>query len=182
VKYFEYSDRVFVLSDFIDSLRCQSLVSRAETLGFSDAPISTSGGEAYVPAARNNSRVILDDSELASDLWEILAPHVPERIDSWCAVGLNERFRFYRYDKYQSFSRHSDGRFARNEQEESRLTFMVYLNSGYDGGFTDFDEFKVWPSEGMALCFPHELSHEGAVVTHGTKYVLRSDVMYRTDR
>jgi hypothetical protein len=31
---------------------------------------------------------------------------------------------------------------------------------------------------GMALVFEHALTHEGAEVTGGTKYVLRSDVMY----
>ena len=30
----------------------------------------------------------------------------------------------------------------------------------------------------MALIFEHELLHEGAAVTAGRKYVLRSDVMY----
>jgi hypothetical protein len=30
----------------------------------------------------------------------------------------------------------------------------------------------------MALCFVHELAHEGATVIRGRKYVLRSDVMY----
>jgi hypothetical protein len=30
----------------------------------------------------------------------------------------------------------------------------------------------------MALIFEHQLLHEGAAVTQGRKYVLRSDVMY----
>ena len=58
------------------------------------------------------------------------------------------------------------------------MTFMVYLNDGFQGGFTKFDDFIVWPQKGMGLCFDHQLSHEGAAVTSGTKYALRSDVMF----
>jgi hypothetical protein len=32
----------------------------------------------------------------------------------------------------------------------------------------------------MALLFQHQLLHEGSEVTSGVKYVVRSDVMYRT--
>ncbi|MEQ1701420.1 MAG: hypothetical protein ABMA25_15030, partial [Ilumatobacteraceae bacterium] len=33
------------------------------------------------------------------------------------------------------------------------------------------------PKTGMALLFQHRILHEGAVVTSGTKYVLRTDVI-----
>jgi hypothetical protein len=39
----------------------------------------------------------------------------------------------------------------------------------------------VRPKQGMALLFLHDLYHEGSEVTQGVKYVLRSDIMYRTD-
>jgi hypothetical protein len=44
--------------------------------------------------------------------------------------------------------------------------------------FPDYD-VEVVPRTGMALLFQHALVHEGCVVTHGVKYALRSDVMYR---
>ena len=56
---------------------------------------------------------------------------------------------------------------------------MIYLNEDFEGGFTDFSSFRVYPVEGMALCFQHQMSHEGATVTRGLKYVLRTDVMYQ---
>ena len=65
---------------------------------------------------------------------------------------------------------------------------MVYLNDGFGGGSTNFDlrypygEVEVVPKAGMALLFVHSFRHEGAVVTSGAKYVLRSDVMYSTER
>ncbi len=38
-------------------------------------------------------------------------------------------------------------------------------------------DVTVVPRRGMALLFRHHLLHEGATVTSGRKYVLRSDVM-----
>jgi len=55
---------------------------------------------------------------------------------------------------------------------------MIYLNEGYEGGETHFESSSVTGKMGMALVFEHELLREGAAVTGGVKYVLRSDVMY----
>lgn len=61
---------------------------------------------------------------------------------------------------------------------------MVYLNADVTGGDTKFyDEnrklrFAVRPERGMALVFAHLQLHEGAPVSSGRKYVLRTDVMY----
>jgi hypothetical protein len=60
----------------------------------------------------------------------------------------------------------------------SLLTFMIYLNEGYEGGETRFESLSVAGKLGMALVFEHGLLHESAEVTGGVKYVLRSDVMY----
>jgi hypothetical protein len=49
-------------------------------------------------------------------------------------VGLNERFRFYRYDPGQHFAPHMDGCYQRANGEESQFTFLVYLNDGFVGG------------------------------------------------
>ena len=58
------------------------------------------------------------------------------------------------------------------------MTLMVYLNDIFEGGETVFNETTIKPQKGMALIFHHTLVHEGAAVTTGRKYVLRSDVMY----
>lgn len=59
---------------------------------------------------------------------------------------------------------------------------MIYLNDAYEGGSTRFEELEVEGKQGMALVFEHEQLHEGAEVTAGIKYVLRSDVMYGPPR
>jgi predicted 2-oxoglutarate/Fe(II)-dependent dioxygenase YbiX len=93
-------------------------------------------------------------------------------------VGLNERFRFYRYDPGERFAPHRDGAYHRDNGEDSLLTFMVYLSEGFTGGDTVFPNLAVTPRLGMALIFEHQILHEGAAVISGRKYVLRSDVMY----
>ena len=75
--------------------------------------------------------------------------------------------------------------------EESKLTFMIYLNDGMAGGetrfFMDIEQafqqppcpyLSVQPKAGMALVFLHSIWHEGAVVQSGQKYVLRTDILY----
>lgn len=38
----------------------------------------------------------------------------------------------------QSFAKHFDGFFPRSETERSALTFIIYLNEGFEGGETVF--------------------------------------------
>ncbi len=179
VKYFAYSPDAFSLTEFMSPEECSAFIELGETLGFDDAPISTASAQVLMSEVRNNSRAMVDDPDLAYDLWRRIKEYVPQEIGGWRPIGLNERFRFYRYDQHQIFRWHRDGRFARNDREGSRYTLMVYLNDDFEGGFTDFRSFKVYPVQGMALCFLHPLLHEGATVTSGRKYVLRTDVMYR---
>ncbi|TMQ11763.1 MAG: hypothetical protein E6J90_18865 [Deltaproteobacteria bacterium] len=103
-----------------------------------------------------------------------------ERICGWRAVGVNERFRCYRYEPGQRFAPHYDGAFRRSRTEQSELTFMVYLNDDFVGGDTAFHELDVVvrSKAGMALLFQHRLLHEGCVIRSGVKCVLRSDMMY----
>ena len=72
----------------------------------------------------------------------------------------------------------------------SWLTFLIYLTDHFEGGGTRFylerqggKDVVVTPTQGSVLCFfhgHHPLSplHAGERVRNGTKYVLRTDVMY----
>jgi predicted 2-oxoglutarate/Fe(II)-dependent dioxygenase YbiX len=177
-------EQIFVIKDFLTTEECRRLIYLSESEGFEDAPINSGGVAVMRPGTRNNARVIFDNTELAASLWAKLKPFTPDPLYRRSAVGLNERFRFYRYGPGQRFAPHYDGAFERGNGERSQLTFMVYLNSECEGGETRFDlryphdEVLVTPQRGMALCFIHDLLHEGAAVRYGLKYVLRSDVMY----
>jgi hypothetical protein len=177
-------DDIFVIHEFLSPAECQALVHSTEERGYEDAPITTAAGFVMRKDIRNNTRVMYDDVELAAHLWNRLEPFA---VPSWNfrkPVGLNERFRFYRYTPGQQFAPHYDGCFRRNDRERSEFTFMVYLNDDFSGGETAFFEpeiIQVAPQTGMALLFHHPQLHAGTMVESGTKYVLRSDVMYAGD-
>lgn len=159
---------------------CRERIAWTEGQGYDEAPVTTVRGPVMNPGFRNNTRVMEDDPELAAWLWERLAGLVPAELEGWRAIGLNERFRYYRYEPGQYFRWHMDGAFKRSPFERSLITLMVYLNEGFEGGTTDFDQLgSIQPEEGMALLFEHHVLHQGGTVRSGVKYVLRTDVMYR---
>lgn len=191
---------VVVIDDLLSPAECRHWIEAAETEGFRIAPITTGGGPEVVSVLRNNGRVMFEDPALAGALWARLEPHLPARLPTsrhghwWQALGLNERFRSYRYEPGQYFHWHQDGSFRRNDWECSLLSVILYLNDDFEGGHTEFDarhtelldealdgeaSASVAPRPGRALVFPHPHLHQGAPVTRGRKYVLRSDVMYR---
>jgi predicted 2-oxoglutarate/Fe(II)-dependent dioxygenase YbiX len=176
-------ERIFLLHDFLSPDECRRYIADSEGLGYDDAPISTSAGFVMRKDVRNNERVMTDDVALAATLFERARPHLVPAWFRWELAGLNERFRFYRYDPGQYFAPHADGYFERHWAERSQFTLMVYLNDDFKGGETCFERHStplvVRPKTGMALVFYHHQVHEGAPVIEGRKYVLRTDVMYR---
>ncbi|NVJ22502.1 2OG-Fe(II) oxygenase [Myxococcus sp. AM011] len=181
----ERNPLVITVDDLLNGDECGALVARIEGAGPTAAPITTAAGFVMRPDIRNNTRVMFDDHELADLLFQRIKPHVPPRLEhEWELCGTNERLRCYRYEAGQYFAPHFDGAFVRHRDERSLLTFMVYLNDGAHGGATNFLYLgrSVTPRTGAALLFNHHLYHEGAEVTAGLKYVLRTDLMYRRIR
>jgi predicted 2-oxoglutarate/Fe(II)-dependent dioxygenase YbiX len=179
------SEGIVELRNALSPRECVALIGRAEALGFVDAPITVGHDEfRMAPEIRSNQRVILDAPELAADLWTRLSHCFPVMLNQRRAAGLNERFRFYRYDEGQRFNWHRDGAYVRSRAERSCITLLFYLNDDFGGGTTDFVASglrTVQPRQGNALAFVHSLLHQGAPVTDGRKYVLRTDVMYAED-
>jgi prolyl 4-hydroxylase len=183
-----FRNQIFTIENFLSPVECAEYINFTENIGYSDAPITTNKGFEMRPEVRNNQRVIFDDKELAVNLWKRVSNYMPNTINRRHAIGLNERFRFYKYSPGQRFAPHKDGSYSRPNGEESYLTFMIYLNSDFEGGETCFylpnissnpRTLSVIPVTGMALYFFHELLHEGTSVTQQQKYVLRTDVMYK---
>jgi hypothetical protein len=184
-------DDLFVVHDFLSPEECEHYIALSESIGYGDAPITTSAGFVMRKDIRSNDRVILDDPRTAEAMWERLRPFFPERLQFWLPAGLNERWRFYRYDPGQQFDWHFDGAYERSPLERSAFTFMIYLNGGVAGGATEFNlrgtgrvrdsdaSVRVQPEAGKALVFVHRILHRGAPVADGRKYVMRTDVMCR---
>ena len=181
--------KIFLLRDFLTAEECQQFIDQSEDIGYDEAPITTAAGFVMRKDIRNNARVILDDVDLAERLFARAKDFLPPEWFGWELVGFNERFRFYRYDVGQRFAPHTDGHYERENGERSHLTFMIYLNEDFEGGWTSFQRMKaqgsndsvidVEPATGLALVFYHRLIHEGVSLSQGRKYVLRTDLMYR---
>lgn len=176
---------LWTADDVFSVEECRAMIDRIESLGCAPAPITTADGFSMRPDIRNNTRVMIDDHQMALDLFARIVVFVPKAMcNGMEPVGVNERFRCYRYAPGQRFAPHYDGAYVRSPREESLLTFMIYLNQEFSGGDTAFLDLDVSirPRTGMALLFQHRLLHEGSEVTEGVKYVLRSDIMYRRRR
>ena len=169
---------IYTIDRFLAAEECRTRISAAEAVSFDAATVNTRKGAISSPDIRNNSRLLLDDRALAEALWLRLRSAIPGFMSGRQPVGLNERFRFYRYGPSEKFSGHTDAPYQRENGEKSLLTFMVYLNDDFSGGETAFQNVVIKPETGLALLFRHELFHEGKPVIAGRKYVLRSDVMF----
>ena len=175
----EIADGIYTFQNVYTPEECQAFVTLSENIGYESAPINLAGGAVVTPEVRNNARVILDDELLAEEIWSRVKQYLPKVINGRRAIGLNERLRFYRYDPGEKFETHVDGYYMRPNGEQSMLTFMLYLNGGFEGGETNFQSgVSINPEAGMVLVFRHALYHEGAALVSGRKYVLRSDVMF----
>src|SRR4051812_43026447 len=100
--------KLFVVRDFLAPHECLELIECSERLGYADAPITTTGGFVMRKDIRDNQRVIVDDPDLAAQWCDRARGLLVEDWFGWGLVGLNERFRYYRYDVGQRFARHTD--------------------------------------------------------------------------
>ena len=175
----ELGKQIYLLEKFWSDKLCDDFIRQSESKGYEPATIATENGPRLVDHIRNNNRVIYKDFNLANELWQQLGSFAPQEIGESYAIGLNELFRFYKYTPGQQFKKHRDQSYIRNSREASYFTFMIYLNDDFKGGATVFNDLVVQPLKGSALIFYHYLEHEGSEVLEGTKYVLRTDIMYR---
>lgn len=173
---------LFLMPNFLTASECMSLIKYGEKKGFEPAGISSSKGCLMrLAQARNNDRIIEDHEDRAWSYWKRMkergvSQRFPEQL-----VGLNERFRFYRYGPGQKFDWHGDGVFQRENGEKSAVTILIYLNKGFKGGETAFKDHVVKPDVGLAVFFRHKRVHKGRVVRKGYKYVLRTDLIVAPD-
>eukprot|EP01117_Protostelium_nocturnum_P010113 TRINITY_DN3606_c0_g1_i1.p2 TRINITY_DN3606_c0_g1~~TRINITY_DN3606_c0_g1_i1.p2 ORF type:complete len:280 (+),score=63.28 TRINITY_DN3606_c0_g1_i1:70-909(+) len=184
----------YLIRNVLSASECQQLIEFSESLGYSEAKVSTYGGQVTMKDVRDNKRLVyVAPQELWNTIyervWHLFPQMEDRREDAYKLSGLNERFRFYCYEPGQRFQPHFDGAYG-SKEHHSLYTIIIYLNEGFEGGHTTFYDLenikkriKVNPRMGTALVFPHgnhPLSpyHEGSACSNGVKYALRSDVMY----
>jgi prolyl 4-hydroxylase len=173
---FEGQQLLWTVDDLYTPSECAGFIDLIER---SSPTIATNN-----PLYRDQDRVIRDDPQLAEDLFARLRPHLPEHMGDLRLVGLNDRLRFYRYRAGQRFEPHMDHWYRAGEHRVTLHTVLAYFNDDFDGGETVFQEqleSVVKPKAGMVAVFQHKIRHEGRPVLRGTKYAMRSDVIYECD-
>ena len=194
----------FQLFGVLSDAECAQFVAISDALGYhSDAPVS------LPHHVRHNSNVnwIVDES-IDGPIWGRCRPQIPERVAGGPSLGLNARFRFYRYREGDYFRPHTDGAWPGSRVMDGRLvhdaygdrisqmSMLLFLSDGYTGGRTLFYPreggrsaegeaivARVATPKGAALCFPHGFHplhclHGGETVRSGTKYIIRTDVLF----
>mmetsp|Transcript_38023 Transcript_38023/g.80512 ORF Transcript_38023/g.80512 Transcript_38023/m.80512 type:complete len:318 (+) Transcript_38023:272-1225(+) len=194
----------FVIHNVCTRGECDQMVKLSESMGYTeDAPVSLARH-----IRQNENCVWLADKELCDTLFERVKPFLPKEVAGGEAGGMNARWRLYKYGPQDIFKIHTDGSWPGSGLDErgrivrdvygdrwSQLTIVFYLNDEFEGGPTRFffptdRDANTYRTEearagvGGAVCFfhgEHPLSplHEGGLVTKGTKYIIRSDLLYK---
>ncbi|WP_372742240.1 2OG-Fe(II) oxygenase [Neptunomonas sp.] len=173
----------FQLLNLLTCEECKAFVDAAETMGFTeDASVSLGRN------VRHNMNLNwIVDSATERLIWSRAATRFSDDTTHFWAkepLGLNQRFRFYRYEKGDFFSMHTDGAWPGSQiingqpvadafgDRYSLYTFLIFLNDDFVGGETQFMVDKNDPTRparktldaslkgirtpaGGALCFPH---------------------------
>ena len=194
----------FYLQDVLSPDECRQILTAAESVGFTpDVPFTDK-----TKSILAHNFCWLADASFMTRLWERIEPFLQPKIHDQTLAGINPRFRCYRYEPGALYRPHVDGAWPPSgidpETNEykfdmsdgalwSKMTFLMYLNEGFEGGWTTFytpamEEGKliaspVSPRVGGVLVFPHgdtsgALVHEGSGVLRGCKYIIRTEVIY----
>ena len=148
---------------------------------------------------------VFEHETTLTTLWNILEPAILPHLeqfmtDTKCGrpLGLNPRLRILRYDALDNdvFDPHFDATTRVTPtgsciEMTSLLTVLIYLNDGggkdFDGGETHYldstntntEPTIVIPTMGSVVVFEHDLYHSSVPLNFGTKYVLRTDVLFK---
>lgn len=169
------SKYVQIIDDLLTEDECNQLIEFAEKRGF----------EVVDRGIANYNRVEFDNPLLAKLLCGRLIARgfMPKSWNGSMVTGLNEHFRFSKYDPGQEFGIHKDGFNVDRNGNRSVMTLNIFLNDKFDGGETDFfyenktKRLSAKPKSGRAALFDSQQYHCGNKVMNGNKYLLRTDVM-----
>lgn len=170
----------WVLDDALDDEACARYVARIRDGQQERAPVITEHGVGLDLAVRNNTRVMWDSDAEAQSLLARIDQRIPSRLSGLARVGANPRLRLYRYGEGEKHSAHWDTVVEFERGARSLLTLVFYLNDGFSGGETVFQELdaRITPKRGRALVFQHRVLHTATTVQRGEKFVLRTDIVF----
>jgi len=184
--YYRDTRWAVLIRNVLTKQECRDLIAFSEHQGYEEALVNIGYGQQQkMPEFRNCKRMIIDNWNMVNCLWTRCSRFIPQYFKNRKKVSFNERLRFLRYHKGEFFAPHYDGVYQRPNGERSCITFLLYLNDEFEGGNTKylkpFDENRfIAPSisPGMVVMFQHDIYHEGQPLLNGTKYIVRTDVMF----
>jgi len=156
---------IWEIPNFLSSRECDSLIQETEEMGYEDATKMAGANSEVV--LRNMKRLFLSDTMTSEILTSKLKDLVPLSLEGGLFEGVNENFKFYKYDKNNKYDRHIDGEFENEiSQTKSVASFIIYLNEPNKGGVTRFHSHKF--DKGI-----HDVKPEkGKILIYRQKFVL----------
>ena len=195
----------FELHDVLSRAECDAIVRLSDAIGF-QRPKCGGGIGSKETSPPPDRLVWVTEQAWCNRVFRRLEACLPNFIMGRQPVGINPRWRLYRYEPGFALERHQDRSFKASgaddagelrydvlrDGSESLLTLLIYLNEGMQGGGTMLYERddagsalqEVSPQPGSALLFPHgrdnpdSVWHAGMPVIGGCKYIIRTDVIY----
>lgn len=157
---------IWQIGGLLNAEDCAALILQAEATGFQVARMQNMG--------RNNREVFLHNQAAVQEIGMRLHKRIPQ---SFQLTGIGQSLECYRYQEGEFVAPHRDASRRISDSAWSNLTLVIYLNDEFEGGSTTFPQqgVTVNPELGKAVLFEHSLMHEGAIVSKGLKYIVRTD-------
>lgn len=181
---------IWVLRNFLSQQECCAWIHHMESSSSNarnKLEYVQQRGTRYL-AARECFRFHCNDAVMAHRLYQRLLvatrlfeqlPRHPGGNDQ--PVTFNPNIRIYKYEKGMSFGKHVDDSNVVPGLGVTRMTVLIYL-SDCQGGATRFEPGVAFqPAAGAVLLHVHGnmcLEHQADPVRSGTKWVLRTDLVY----
>eukprot|EP01134_Creolimax_fragrantissima_P006204 CFRG6204T1 len=205
-----FVDKAYFLDNVLSHNECEQILSLTHEMGYDpDVPLggSQSLEQGVAREGRAQACVWLASENVTETIFNRCKALLDQTIGKCQVVGINARFRCYRYVPGNLYGPHVDGAWPGSGMVDdtyqydafgdrwSKMTFLIYLNDDFEGGQTTFympgptlgslAAYGVKPRKGGVLLFPHgdtsdSLVHEGSSVLSGNKFVIRTDLLYTT--
>ena len=193
---------VFFMPQVLTGDECRQIIDLSESIGYlPDTPLNDQR------SVLAHNFVWCADDALWMTIFERCRPHLPPSINGKALLGINCRWRLYRYVPGAIYRPHIDGAWPWSGVREdengdmkyiydmygdrwSKLTFLLYLNDDFEGGQTTFftpsfyegclDAQPVVPRAGGVLVFPHGET-QGSLLHEGTGVLKGAKYIIRSD-
>ena len=169
-----YDTYCVIVPDVFDSDECKCFIAETENFGY------------YSMGLDIPSKCGSYDSCIANELFYRLRHVLPMKFQGHDVTRINNYLRFLRYEHWQTFPMHTDTPYLTPDgKEASMISLTLFLNDDYGGGAVMFGDrldrqYECKPRTGSVLLSVHSISRQEMDVFNGTKYTMRTDVMYET--